>query len=73
MGITKTLTTQEYTHAYCMWNSITADYCAWVRFKENFQESCLDREYPEQTAGAEGYGSANNVKYGEMEDAFMNL
>ena len=26
-----------------------------------------------KTAGAAGYGSANNVKHGKMEDAFMNF
>ena len=33
----------------------------------------MDREEIEQTAGAAGYGRSNNIKHGEMEDAFMNF
>ena len=33
----------------------------------------LDREDLEQTAGAAGYGSVNNIKYDKMEDAFVNF
>ena len=39
----------------------------------HFQEEYLDREDRKQTAGVAGYGSTNNVKYYEMEDAFMNF
>ena len=39
MGVTKILVTQEYTHAYFMWKSITADNCTWVRFNSQFQEA----------------------------------
>ena len=62
---------QEYTHAYCAWKSIAADNCTWVRFKSYFKEAYLEREEIEHTDGAEGYGRANNVKHGDMEDAFM--
>ena len=44
-----------------------------VWFKSNFQDTELYIEDIEQTGGAAGYGSANNVKHGEMEDAFTNL
>ena len=69
MGVAKILSTQEYQHAYRMWKSIAADNIMWVRFKSHFQEACMDREDLEQTAREAGYGSANNVKHGEMEDA----
>ena len=39
----------------------------------HFQEAYLDREELEQTTSVAGYGSANNVKHGEMEDSFMNF
>ena len=38
-----------------------------------FQETYLDREELEQTAGTSVYGSAKNVKHGKEEDAFMNF
>ena len=44
-----------------------------MRFKANLQEAYLEREEPEQTSGAAGYGRANNVKHDEMEDIFMNF
>ena len=66
MGVAKMLETQEYTHTYRMWKSITADDNIWLRFKAHFQEACLEIEDLEQMSGAEGYGSANNVKHGEM-------
>ena len=67
------MATHEYTHAYRMWKSVTVDNSTWVWFKLNFQESYLDIEELEQTAGAAGYESTNSVKHGEMEDAFMNF
>ena len=73
MGIAKILATQEYAHMYCMWKSITADDCTWVRLKANLQEAYLEKEDLKQTEGATGYGITNNVKYGEMEDAFMSF
>ena len=42
-------------------------------FKANLHEAYLDREDLEQTAGAAGYGSVNNIKYDKMEDAFVNF
>ena len=36
MGITKILSTQEYTHEYGMWKSILANERTWVYFKTNF-------------------------------------
>ena len=33
----------------------------------------MDREYIDQTPGSTDYGSANNVKHSEMEDALMNF
>ena len=56
-----------------MRKSIVTDNRTWVQFKSHFQESYLDIEDPEQTAGAVGYGSDINVKHGEIEDAFMNF
>ena len=44
-----------------------------MRLKAHFQEAYLDREKLEQISGVEWDGSANNVKYGEMEYAFMNF
>ena len=44
-----------------------------MRLKPHFQEAYIDREGLEQTAGAAGYGSANNTKQGKMEDDFMNF
>ena len=73
MGVAKILATQEYKHAYHMWKSIAADNCTWVRFKSHFQEACLDREELDQTSGAAGYGSSNNVKHIVMEDSSMHL
>ena len=73
MGVAKILATQEYTHAYFMWNIITADDLTWVRFKANFQEAYLDRKDIKQTAGGAGYVSAKSVKHGKMEDDFMNF
>ena len=73
MGVAKMMATQEYTHAYRMLKSIAADNRTWVQFKSHFQEAYLDREDIEPTAWAAGYGSAKNLKHGEMEDAFMNF
>ena len=73
MGIEKVLVTQEYTHTYCMRKSIDASDCMWVRLKSNFQEAYLEREELKHTSGVSGYGSANNVKNGDMEDTFMNF
>ena len=73
MGVAKILVAQEYTYEYCMWKSLTANDRTWVRFKAHFQEAYLDREELKQTAGAAGYGTANYVKYGKIEDAFMNF
>ena len=73
MGISHILETQEYTHAYQMWEIILANKRTQVRFKNKFQEAYLGREELEQTEGAAGYGSANNVKHGEMDNAFMNF
>ena len=58
-----------------MWKIISANDRTRVRLKEIFQESNLDREDIKQTERDEGYGygRANNVKQGEMEDAFMNF
>ena len=39
MGVTKILTTQVYTHAYCIWKSITGNDLTWVRFTVHFQEA----------------------------------
>ena len=44
-----------------------------MRFKAHLQEAYLDREELEQTSVAACYGSANNIKNGEMEDAFTNF
>ena len=73
MGVVKIHATQEKKHAYLMWKRITANERTWVHFKAHFQEAYLNREYIEQKTGATGYGSFNNVKHGEMEDAFMNF
>ena len=73
MGVSKILATQEYTHSYLMWNSIAEDKLTWVHFKARFRESYPDREELEQTEGAADYSSVNNVKHGEMEDAFMHF
>ena len=72
-GIKRILVMLEYTHAYRTWNNIVAYNCTWVQLELHFQESYLDREELEQTAGAAGYGSANNEKHGKMRDAFMNF
>ena len=37
MEVCKILATQEYTHTYRMWNSITANDRTWMRFKAHFQ------------------------------------
>ena len=63
MVIAQFLLTQEYTHSYCVWKNISVKKRTWVHFKTYFQESYLYREELEQTAGAAGYGSANNVKH----------
>ena len=73
IGAAKNLAMQKYTHAYLMWNSIDAGDCIWVQFKAHFQASYLYREELEHTSRVACYGSAKNVKYGKMEDAFMNL
>ena len=73
MGVVKIHATQENNHAYLMWKIIAANERTWVRFKAHFQEAYLNREDIEQKTGATGYGSFNNVKHGEMEDAFMNF
>ena len=56
-----------------MWKSIADDERTWMCFKANLHEAYLDREDLEQTAGAAGYGSVNNIKYDKMEDAFVNF
>ena len=73
MGVTQIFATQEYTHKYRMWKSITANERTWVCFRGNLQYSYLDKEKLEKTAVAAGCSSANNVKHGEIEDAFMNF
>ena len=73
MGVTNILVTQEYKHAYCMWKSIAADNRIQARLKSHFQEAYLDKEELEKTARISGCGSPNNLKHGEMEDAFMNF
>ena len=71
MGVARIMETEECTHVYRMWKSIAEDNHTWVWLKSHFQEACIDREEIEQTSGAAGYGSANSVKHGEMEDTFM--
>ena len=56
-----------------MWKSIAEDNCTWVRLRSHFQRAYLDREEIDHTAGTAGYGSANNFKNGDMEDALTNL
>ena len=73
MGVAKCLATQEYAYSYRMWKSTEADNRKRVPFKSHFQDAYLDREDTKQTAGSAGYGSAKNVKHGEIEDDFMNL
>ena len=73
MGVAKNLATQEFTHAYRMWNIIEADDRTRVRFKSHLQEAYLNREELGQTAGDEGYGIYNNVKHVKTEYAFMNF
>ena len=73
MGVAKCLATQEYAYSYRMWKSTEADNRKRVPFKSHFQDAYLDREDTKQTAGSAGYGSAKNVKHGEIEDDFINL
>ena len=56
-----------------MCKSIVEDNRTWAQLKSKFQEAYLDREYLKQTAGAARYGTAHNVKSGDMEDYFMNF
>ena len=73
MGVAKILATQEYTHAYHMWKSIADDEHTSMHFKLYFREAYIYRYELEQTAVSMGYGSANNVNHGEIEDAFVNF
>ena len=73
MGVTKIFAKQEYTHVYLMWKSVQTNQGIQVRFKEYFQKAYLDRDALKQIAGEAGYGSANNVKHGEMEHASMKF
>ena len=73
MGIAKIFVKQEYTHVYRMWKSIKDYDCTWVRFKAHIQESCLYRKELEQTVGYAVYWNANNIKHGELEDAFTDF
>ena len=56
-----------------MWKIITANESTWLPLKEHFQEAYLDREELEKISGAAGYGSAHNVKHGEMEDSIIHF
>ena len=56
-----------------MWKTIAANEHTWVRFKAHFQEALFEREELDTTEGESGYGRANNVKHGDMEDAFMKF
>ena len=73
MGIAQILSTQEYTHEYCMWKSIASNELTWVSFEAHLQEAYLDREELEKKPEVACYSSVNNVKHGKMEDAFMNF
>ena len=73
MGVVKILATQEYTHGYHMWKSIADNDCTRVIYKAHFQEAYLDREELKHTAGAAGYGLANNEKEGKMENSFIDF
>ena len=73
IGISKILATQEYTHVYCMWKILADDDCTWVKFRVHLHDAYLERKQLKQTAGASGYGSDNNVKHGEIEDAFIKI
>ena len=56
-----------------MRKTIASNELTWVRFKAHFQEACFEREELDTTEGEAGYGRANNVKHGEMEDEFMEF
>ena len=73
MGITQILGKQEYTHAYRMWKRIATNERTRVLFKAYFQYVYLYWEELEETAGATGYVSINNIKHRKIEDAFMTF
>ena len=56
-----------------MWKIIAIDECIWVHFKAQIQEEYLYRNELEQKSGVSGYGSANIIKYCEMEYEFINF
>ena len=73
MVISQIFITQSSTHVYRMLKRISGNERTLVNFKSHFKEAYLDQEELEQTVGVSRYGSANDVKHGEMEDASINV